>query len=87
MEQHQKGSKKHITSFERYRILKYLSLGYNIPKIARILGFNKSSIYREIILNSMIENRHQTKWFKSTLKNCKNAQLCSKKIKECLRSA
>ncbi len=39
-------------------LLSFLSRGYSIPKIATILGFNKTSIYREIILNSVIENKH-----------------------------
>lgn len=83
MENHEKGSKKHITSFDRFKILKYLSLGFNIPKIARILGFNKTSIYREIILNSVVENKHpQFGWgFKTRL--CKNASICGPKISRC----
>ena len=83
MESHEKGSKKHITSFDRFKILKYLSLGFNIPKIARILGYNKTSIYREIILNSVVENKHpQFGWgFKTRL--CKNASICGPKISRC----
>ena len=83
MEKHEKGSKKHITSFDRFKILKYLSLGFNIPKIAMILGFNKTSIYREIILNSVVENKHpQFGWgFKTRL--CKNASICGPKISRC----
>ena len=83
MENHEKGSKKHITSFDRFKILKYLSLRFNIPKIARILGYNKTSIYREIIINSIVENKHpQFGWgFKTRL--CKNASICGPKISRC----
>ena len=54
MKEHEKGSKTHLTSAERFKILKYLSLGFNVPKIAKILGYNKTSIYREIIINIYI---------------------------------
>ena len=83
MEKHEKGSKKHITSFDRFKILKYLSLGFNIPKIARILGFNKTSIYREIILNSVVENKHSTFAYSFKLRPCKNAYKCVSKINKC----
>lgn len=83
MKEHKKGSKKHITSFERFKILKYLSLGYNIPKIAKLLSFNKTSIYREIILNSTVENKHNGLCANTKIKNCKNYLKCSTRIKEC----
>ena len=83
MEKHEKGSKKHITSFDRFKILKYLSLGFNIPKIAKILGYNKTSIYREIVLNSVVENKHSTFAWTFKLRPCKNAYKCVSKIKKC----
>lgn len=84
MNKHEKGSKKHLTNTERFKILKYLSLKFNVPKIAKLLGFNKTSIYREIILNSIVENRRPKPEFFRYLKNCKNAQKCDLKgIKNC----
>ena len=84
MENHEKGSKKHITSFDRFKILKYLSLGYNVPKIAKLLGYNKTSIYREIIINSVVENKRTRPEYGRYLRNCKNALKCeTKKIKTC----
>ena len=81
MEKHEKGSKKHITSYERFKILKYLSLGYNIPKIAKILGYNKTSIYKEIIINSFVEKKKGTI---DNLRGCKHHAECYKKgIKNC----
>lgn len=81
MEKHEKGSKKHITSYERFKILKYLSLGYNIPKIAKILGYNKTSIYKEIIINSFVEEKKGTI---DNLRGCKHHAECYKKgIKNC----
>lgn len=78
MEKHIKGSKKHITSDHRYKILKYLSLGFNLPKIAKILGFNKTSIYKEIILNSIVENK-KTLTENHGFRNCKNILSCKAK--------
>ena len=84
MEKHKKGSKNHLTSTERFKILKYLSLGFNVPKIARLLGYNKTTIYREIILNSIVENKRPRPAIYRHLKNCKNAQKCEAKgIKRC----
>lgn len=84
MEKHKKGSKKHLSSTERYKILKYLSIGFNIPKIAKILGYNKTSIYREIIINSVVENRKQKPDWSYKLRSCKNSGKCdSKGIKRC----
>ena len=84
MNKQEKGSKKHLTSTERFKILKYLSLGFNIPKIARLLCYNKTTIYREIILNSIVENKRCKPEIGSFLNNCKNAQKCnSKGIKKC----
>ena len=78
MGKHQKGSKKHITSFDRFKILKYLSLGYNIPKIANLLGFNKSSIYKEIIINSIIENKKSLIGTVDSRFHCKKFPECQK---------
>lgn len=84
MDKHNKGSKKHLTSTERFKILKYLSLGYNVPKIAKLLGYNKTSIYREIIINSVVENKRPRPEYGHYLRNCKNALKCeTKKIKKC----
>ena len=90
MEKHEKGSKKHLTSFERFKILKYLSLGFNIPKIARILGYNKSTIYREIIINSTVENRRPVTRVDVGMRSCKNVAICKAKgitrcPKNCMR--
>ena len=79
MEKHEKGSRKHITSTDRFKILKYLSLGFNIPKIAKILGYNKTSIYREIIINSIVENKKKTTTIGSSMRSCKNLQECKRK--------
>lgn len=87
MKKHEKGSKKHITTIDRFKILKYLSLGYNIPKIANLLGYNKTSIYRELILNSVVENKRPNTNQNAQLRNCKNAQMClSKGIKKCSKT-
>ena len=87
MEKHEKGSKKHITTIDRFKILKYLSLGFNIPKIANLLGYNKTSIYRELILNSVVENRKPNTIQVAQLRNCKNSQTClSKGIKKCSKT-
>lgn len=84
MDKHNKGSKKHLTSTERFKILKYLSLGYNVPKIAKLLGYNKTSIYREIIINSVVENKRPRPEYGHHLRNCKNVLKCeTKKIKTC----
>ena len=84
MEKHEKGSKKHITNMDRFKILKYLSLGFNVPKIAMFLGYNKTSIYREIIINSIIENRRPTRDTNPVFKNCKNVLRCVEKgIRRC----
>lgn len=84
MDKHNKGSKNHLTSTERFKILKYLSLGYNVPKIAKLLGYNKTSIYREIIINSVVENKRPRPEYGHYLRNCKNALKCeTKKIKKC----
>lgn len=80
MKEHEKGSKTHLTSAERFKILKYLSLGFNVPKIAKILGYNKTSIYREIIINSIVENRSPVTFAGSNkLKHCKNIKSCLEK--------
>lgn len=80
MKEHEKGSKTHLTSTERFKILKYLSLGFNVPKIAKILGYNKTSIYREIIINSIVEKRNPAIFVGSNkLKNCKNIKSCLEK--------
>lgn len=87
MKKHEKGSKKHITTIDRFKILKYLSLGYNIPKIAYLLGYNKTSIYRELILNSVVENKRPNTHQIGQLRNCKNAQTClSNGIKKCSKT-
>ena len=87
MEKHEKGSKKHITSSERFKILKYLSLGFNVPKIAELLGYNKTSIYREIIINSIVENKRPTPYIEPGMRNCKNISSCkSKGIQKCSNS-
>lgn len=87
MEKHEKGSKKHITTIDRFKILKYLSLGFNIPKIANLLGYNKTSIYRELILNSVVENKKPNTIQVAQLRNCKNSQMClSKGIKKCSKT-
>lgn len=84
MEKHKKGSKRHLTSTERFKILKYLSLGYNIPKIAKLLEYNKTSIYREIIINSVVENRRPTTYLEPGMKSCKNISRCKARgIKKC----
>ena len=83
MEKNEKGSESHITSFGRFKILVYLSLGFNILKITKILGFNKTSIYREIILNSVVENKHSTFAWSFKLRPCKNAYKCVSKINKC----
>ena len=84
MDKHKHGSKKHLTSTERFKILKYLSLGYNIPKIAKLLGYNKTSIYREIIINSVIENRRPATYIDPGMRSCKNIARCkSKGVKKC----
>ena len=63
---------------------KYLSLGFNVPKIANLLGYNKTSIYRELILNSVVENKRPKTPQLAQLRNCKNVQLClSNGIKKC----
>jgi len=79
MEKHEKGSKKHITSDQRFKILKYLSLGYNIPKIAKLLGYNKTSIYREIVINSVVEYKISLNFIEKGFKKCKNIQTCRQK--------
>ena len=43
---------KHLTLEEREMILKYLSIGYSLSKIAEILSRNKSTISRELNRNS-----------------------------------
>jgi len=84
MEKHEKGSRKHITSEERYKILKYLSLGFNIPKISKLLGYNKTSIYREIILNSIVEYPVTPLLVDKGFRKCKNIQTCKQKgISKC----
>lgn len=84
MEKHEKGSKKHLTSTERFKILKYLSLGFNPPKIARTLGFNKTTIYREIIINSTVENKRPATYVDPGMRSCKNTAICkSKGIRNC----
>ena len=83
MNKHEKGSKKHITTEERFKILKYLSLGFNIPKISRLLGYNKTSIYREIIINSTVENK-VTHMNTDGLRVCKRNPECYKRgIRKC----
>lgn len=83
MNTHEKGSKKHITSEERFKILKYLSLGFNVPTISKFLGYNKTSIYKEIILNSTVEDK-VTEINSDGLRGCKNRVECSKRgIKRC----
>src|SRR5574344_92184 len=44
--------KKHITDGQRYEISAYLRSGKKKEEIAEILGFNKSSISRDIKRNS-----------------------------------
>lgn len=85
MKKHLKGSKSHFTEEERMELLSFLSRGYSIPKIATILGFNKTSIYREIILNSIIENKHnRVGIYSHDYKNCKRIIECKNKgIKKC----
>lgn len=76
MKKHEKGSRKHLTSTERFKILKYLSLDFNIPKIAKLLGYNKTTIYREIIINSIVENKRPVTLLKPFMRSCKNVQKC-----------
>jgi len=83
MEKHTKGSKKHITSYERFKILKYLSLNFSITKISKFLGYNKSSIYREIMLNSIIEDPVNGP-IESGYRKCKHIANCKAKgVKRC----
>lgn len=80
MKTHEIGSKKHFTEEQRMELLGYLSRFYSIPKIAEMMGFNKTSIYREIILNSVVENKHGMVSFGLHLfKNCKNITKCKEK--------
>lgn len=80
---HEKGSKKHITSEERFKILKYLSLGFNVPKISKILSYNKTSIYKEIILNSVVEDKIP-EMNPDGLRRCKkHAECYNKGVRKC----
>lgn len=75
----EKAARNHLTLHERYLLLKYLSLNYPIPKIANLLKRNKSSIYREIILNSVVENKHALRTYNPNFRDCKNFKMCKEK--------
>ncbi len=76
-------SRTQLTSYHRFQLLKYLSLGFEIPKIAKFLGFNKSTIYRELSRNTIVENRINQNFNGSKTISCKNASKCKDKKKDC----
>lgn len=47
---------KQITQEQRYEISGYLKVGFNKSQIAKLLGFHKSTINRELIRNSCISD-------------------------------
>ena len=47
---------KQITQEQRYEISGYLKAGFNKSQIAKLLGFHKSTISRELIRNSCISD-------------------------------
>lgn len=84
MKKNNKGSKKHLTKYLRFQILKFLSLDYDVPKIAKLLGFNKSTIYRELTRNSIIENKRHVGFTNPERMPCKNNLHCRNKRQGCI---